>query len=412
MAEDIFDKVATRPEELQDDIEQDINTEPMFLQMGPSHPATHGTVRFNLTLDGETVVKCDTEVGFLHRGFEKECENATWTQVFPYTDRLNYVSPLLNNFGYAKAVEKLLEIEPPPRCQWIRTLMGEVSRLSDHLTCIGASALELGAMSAFLYAIEGRELIWDLIEEVTGARLTVSYGRIGGVKEDLTDDFKQNWERARDRIYEIREELKSLFERNRVFMDRFQGTGVLSKEDAISGGFTGPVLRSTGVDYDVRKDHPYFMYDEVDFDVPVGEKGDNYARYLVRMEEILQSIRIIDQCLEKMEPGPINADDPRVVMPEKDKVYNTIEGMMSHFKLVFEGIQVPPGEVYSYTEAGNGELGYYIVSDGTGKPYKLGVRSPSLIMMGNIHKLIEGGMLADIIPTFDTINMIGGECDK
>ncbi len=399
-------------ENLYDPIDQDVHTEPMMLQMGPSHPATHGTVRFTLTLEGEKIIKCETEVGYLHRGFEKECENSTWTQVFPYTDRLNYVSPLLNNFGYALAVERLLEIEVPDRCDWIRTIMGEISRLSDHLTCTGAAALELGAMSAFLYCIEGRELVWDLIEEVTGARLTVSYGRIGGLKDDLTDDFAERWAYTRERLFEIRHMIDQLLTRNRIFLDRFRGTGVLTPKMGVSYGYTGPCLRSTGVDYDVRKDHPYFKYDEVDFDVPVGEYGDNYDRYLVRMEEIVQSIRIIDQALEKMEPGPINSDDPRVMLPEKEKVYNTIEGMISHFKIIFEGIQVPPGEVYSYTEAGNGELGFYIVSNGTGKPWKIHVRSPSLIMMGGIHKLIEGGLLADIIPTFDTINMIGGECDK
>ena len=393
-------------------IDQDIHSEPMILQMGPSHPATHGTVRFTLTLDGETVVKCDTEVGYLHRGFEKECENSTWTQVFPYTDRLNYVSPLLSNFGYALTVEKLLELEVPERCNYIRTIMGEISRLSDHLTSVGAGALELGAMTAFLYAIEGRELVWDLIEQVTGARLTVSYGRIGGVKDDLTDDFADNWKVVRGRLFEIHADLARLMSRNRIFMDRMEGTGVLTPEAAISYGYTGPCLRSTGVAYDVRKDHPYFCYDRVDFDVAVGTTGDNYDRYMVRMEEMLQSIRIIDQCLVQMSPGPVNADDPRVVLPEKQKVYNTIESMIAHFKLIFEGIQVPPGEVYGYVEGGNGEIGYYIVSDGTGKPYRLHGRAPSFIMMGGIHKLFEGGMLADIIPTFDTINMIGGECDR
>jgi NADH-quinone oxidoreductase subunit D len=399
-------------EDITPPIDQDVHAEPMILQMGPSHPATHGTVRFTLTLEGETVIKCDTEVGYLHRGFEKEAEHSTWNQVFPYTDRLNYVSPLLNNFGYALAVEKLLEVEVPPRCQWIRTLMGEISRLTDHLTAIGAGALEMGAMTPFLYCIEGRELLWDLIEQVTGARLTVSYGRIGGLRDDLPDGFQEDWEYARDRILDIRDEVHELLSRNRIFLDRMQGTGALDPDTAVDWGMTGPVLRSTGCAYDVRKDHPYFMYDNVDFDVPVGEKGDNYDRYLIRMEELLQSIRIIDQCFEKMEPGPINADDPRVVLPEKEKVYNTIEGMINHFKLVFEGVQVPPGEVYSYTEAGNGELGYHIVSNGTGKPYKVGIRAPSFIMMGGIHEMIEGNMLADIIPTFDTINMIGGECDK
>ncbi len=399
-------------EDILDTVDQDIHSEPMVLQMGPSHPATHGTVRFTLTLDGETVLKCDTEVGYLHRGFEKEAENSTWTQVFPYTDRLNYVSPLLNNFGYSLAVEKLLEIEVPERCNYIRTIMGELSRLSDHLTCIGAGALELGAMTAFLYAIEGRELVWDLIEEVTGARMTVSYGRVGGVKDDLTEDFAENWKFVRERLNEIHATTHELLTRNRIFLDRFEGTGVVTPEFALSNGYTGPILRSAGVPYDVRKDHPYFMYDRVDFVVPVGSNGDNFDRYLVRMDEYMQSISIIDQCLDQIEPGPVNSDDPRVVLPEKQAVYNTIESMIQHFKIVFEGIQVPAGEVYSYTEAGNGELGYYIVSNGTGKPWKIHVRAPSFIVMGGIHKCFEGALLADIIPTFDTFNMIGGECDR
>lgn len=395
-----------------DTIDQDIDNEPMILQMGPSHPATHGTVRFILTLEGETILKCDTEVGYLHRGFEKECENSTWTQVFPYTDRLNYVSPVLNNFGYALAVEKLLEIEAPERANYIRTLMGELSRISDHLTSIGAGALELGAMTAFLYAIEAREIVWDLIEMVTGARLTISYGRIGGVKDDLPPDFAKHWRVVRERLIEIKADVDQLLSRNRIFTDRMEGTGVMTPEVAISSGYTGIMLRSTGVDYDVRKDHPYFAYDKVDFDVIVGVHGDNYDRYLCRMAELDQSMRIIDQCFEQMVPGPVTTNDPRVFLPEKEKVYNTIEGMIQHFKIVFEGIQVPAGEIYSYTEAGNGELGFYIVSNGTGKPYKIHVRSPSFIMMGNIHRLFEGSLLADIIPTFDAVNMIGGECDR
>lgn len=393
-------------------IDQDIDNEPMILQMGPSHPATHGTVRFTLTLDGETVLKCDTEVGYLHRGFEKEVENASWTQVFPYTDRLNYVSPMLNNFGYALAVEKMLGIEAPERANYIRVIMGEISRISDHLTCVGAGALELGAMSAFLYAIEARELAWDLIELVSGARLTVSYGRIGGVKADLPEGFENQWKMVRDRILELKDDVDKLLSRNRIFMDRMEGTGVLTPEAAVSYGYTGVVLRSTGVPYDIRKDHPYFCYDKVDFDVIVGEHGDNYDRYLVRMDELVQSMRIIDQCFEQMVQGPVTSNDPRVVLPNKERVYNSIESMIQHFKIVFEGIQVPAGEIYSYTEAGCGELGFYIVSNGTGKPHKIHVRSPSFIGMGGIHKLFEGSLLADIIPTFDTINMIGGECDR
>lgn len=384
----------------------------MVLNMGPSHPAMHGTVRMVLTLAGETIVKCDPEIGYLHRGFEKQCENATWTQVFPYTDRLNYVSPLLNNFGYAHAVEKLLGVEIPDRAKYIRTIMGEVSRLSDHLTSIGAGALELNAMTAFLYAIQARDLLWDLHEEVTGARLTVTYARIGGLKDDLPAEFANRWAAVEPRILETLDVLNQLMTRNRVFMDRMQGTGIISAEDAIDFGFSGPCLRATGVGMDVRKDHPYFAYDRVDFDVPVGSRGDNYDRYLVRYYEAFESIRIIRQCLRDLPGGPISVDSPLITLPEKEIVYNSIEGMINHFKLIFEGIQVPPGETYSYTEAGNGELGFYIVSDGTGKPYKLRVRPPCFYLMGGIDRMIEGAMLADIIPTFDTINMIGGEVDR
>ena len=384
----------------------------MVLNMGPSHPAMHGTVRMVVTLDGETVVKCDPEIGYLHRGFEKQCENATWTQVFPYTDRLNYVSPLLNNFGYAHAVEKLLGLEITDRAKYIRTIMGEISRLTDHLTSIGAGSLELAAMTAFLYCIEARDLLYDLIEEVTGARLTVSYARIGGLKFDLPDEFEARWNGIEPRLLDTLDRVNRLMTRNRVFMDRMEGTGVISREDAVSLGFTGPCLRATGIDLDIRKDHPYFAYDRVDFDVPVGTRGDNYDRYLVRYYECLESVRIIRQCLRDMPKGPVNVDNPYVVMPEKDLVYNSIEGMINHFKLIFEGIQVPPGECYSYTEAANGELGFYIVSDGTGRPWKLRVRPPCFYLMGGVGRMTEGGMLADIIPTFDTINMIGGEVDR
>jgi NADH-quinone oxidoreductase subunit D len=397
-------------------LEQDPNVgqheDVMVLNMGPSHPAMHGTVRMVLTLDGETVVKCDPEIGYLHRGFAKQCETATWTQVFPYTDRLNYVSPILNNLGYAHAVEQMLELEMPARVNYVRTVMGEVSRICDHFTAIGAGALELGAMSAFLYAIEARDLIWDLVEEVTGARLTISYARIGGLKYDLTDDFAERWASIEPRLYETLKIVDQLATKNRVFMDRMEGTGVISSEDAISYGFTGPCLRSTGVAYDLRKDAPYFAYGDVDFEVPVGTRGDNYDRYLVRMAEVEQSIRIIRQCLRNMPDGPIMADAPHVVLPEKDVVYNSIEGMINHFKIIFEGIQVPAGEIYSATEAGNGELGFYIVSNGTGQPWRLRVRPPCFYMMGGIDRMLEGAMIADIIPTFDTINMIGGEIDR
>ena len=401
----IADALAAAPER---GVQEDV----MVLNMGPSHPAMHGTVRMVLTLDGETVIKCDPEIGYLHRGFEKQCENATWSQVFPYTDRLNYCSPLLNNFGYALAVEKMLGIKATDRCNYIRTILGEMARLADHFTCLGAGALELGAMSAFLYAVEARDHIWDLVEEVTGARLTVSFARIGGLKEDLPANFAERWEATEPRLWDVIKKLDQLSTKNRIFMDRMMNTGTIGADEAISLGFTGPVLRSTGVAYDIRKDSPYFAYDRVDFEVPVGTNGDNYDRYLVRLEEMKQSISIIRQCLKGLPGGPLNVDDPHIMLPPKESVYNSIEGMINHFKLIFEGIQVPAGEVYSYTEAANGELGFYIVSNGTGKPYKLRVRPPCFYFMGGIDRMIEGGMLSDIIPTFDTINMIGGEVDR
>ncbi len=388
------------------------NEEVMVLNMGPSHPAMHGTVRMILTLDGETVVKCDPEIGYLHRGMSKQCENATWAQVMPYTDRLNYVSPILNNFGYALAVEKLLGIEITDRCKYIRTIMGEVSRIADHLTSIAAGALELGAMSAFLYAVEARDHIYDLTEEVTGARVTITYARIGGLRYDLTDDFAERWAAVEPRLYEVLSILDRLMTKNRVFMDRMCGTGVITKDEALSFGFTGPCLRSTGADYDIRKDAPYFAYDRVDFEVPVGSAGDNFDRYMVRLRECYQSARIIKQGLRDIPDGPINVDAPHLVLPDKEAVYNSIEGMINHFKIIFEGIQVPAGEVYSYTEAGNGELGFYLVSDGTGKPWRVRVRPPCFYLMGGIDRMVEGGMVADIVPTFDTINMIGGEVDR
>ncbi len=401
----IADALAAAPER---GVQEDV----MVLNMGPSHPAMHGTVRMVLTLDGETVIKCDPEIGYLHRGFEKQCENATWSQVFPYTDRLNYCSPLLNNFGYALAVEKMLGIKATDRCNYIRTILGEMARLADHFTCLGAGALELGAMSAFLYAVEARDHIWDLVEEVTGARLTVSFARIGGLKEDLPANFAERWEATEPRLWDVIKKLDQLSTKNRIFMDRMMNTGVIGADEAVSLGFTGPVLRSTGVAYDIRKDSPYFAYDRVDFEVPVGTNGDNFDRYLVRLEEMKQSISIIRQCLKGLPGGPLNVDAPHIMLPPKELVYNSIEGMINHFKLIFEGIQVPAGEVYSYTEAANGELGFYIVSNGTGKPYKLRVRPPCFYFMGGIDRMIEGGMLSDIIPTFDTINMIGGEVDR
>lgn len=389
-----------------------LETRELFLQMGPSHPAMHGTVRMDVRLDGETVVDLDVHIGFLHRGFEKECEVKTWNQCFPYADRLNYVSPAINNVGFAMAVEKLLGIHIPERTKYIRTIISEIARVQDHLTAIAASALELGGFTAMLWGVEARDYYYRLFEELTGARVTLSYCRVGGVAHDLTPDFAVKFEEYAKITERLQKDIDKLLTRNRIFVDRCAGTGVMKAQDAIEYGFTGPCLRAAGVPYDVRKDAPYLVYDRVDFDVPVGTQGDNYDRYLVRMEEVRQSLRIVRQCLKQIPEGPVNVGDWRMTLPPKNEVYDTIEGMIAQFKLVFEGVKVPAGEAYAFVEGGNGELGFYCVSDGTGRAYKVHVRPPCFAMMQGVADMCRGGMIADIIPTFDSINMIGGEVDR
>jgi len=436
-------------------------TRHMFLNMGPQHPAMHGIIQLILELDGERVVGADVEIGYLHRAFEKHSEGGPYNNVIPYTDRLNYVSPLINNFGYCLAVERLLGIETTERCQYIRVIMSEISRITDHLTCVGASAMELGAFTVFLYMIKAREWLWELIEAVTGARLTISYGRVGGVKADLPDGFAEQTRSALQRVRKVLLECDTLLTRNRIFVDRMQGTGVISKERAIGYGITGPFLRSTGVSLDVRKANPYFVYDRMRFDVPTGEHGDNFDRYLVRMEEMEQSMRIVEQALAQLPGGPlnvdyegrllpadvmvdeakmgrvagfrgvrvqldptlegstrgphdaVNADDKRSVLPAKEDTYGNIEGLMHHFKLIMlgHGIRPPRGEYYSAVEGANGELGFYVISDGSDRPYRVRVRPPCFPIMAAVPELITGDMLADVVPTFGSVNMIGGELD-
>ena len=437
-------------------------TRTMLLNAGPAHPAMHGVIRIELGLDGEVIRQADVEIGYLHRGFEKHCEASSYTQCFPYTDRLNYVSPLINNFAFAAGVEKLMGLEVPERCQYIRVLMSEISRICDHLTCIGASAMELGAFSVFLYMIKAREWLWELVEEVTGARLTVSYGRIGGVKADLTPDFAERCREVTAKVSEVLVEVDELLTHNRIFYDRMRGVGVISAESAVGYGITGPFLRSTGVDYDVRKAFPYFVYDRMDFDVPVGGQGDNMDRYLVRMEEMRQSLRIVEQCLEQMPEGPTNVDpDGKLIAPDlmadlgkfgktrgllsnevlieptlqgsekrfhsrvysadktsrlpaKEQVYSNIEALMNHFKIVMmgHGIRPPRGEVYFPVEGANGELAFYIVSDGSDQPWRVRCHPPCFPIMAALSSILEGDQMADIIPTFGSVNMIAGELDR
>ncbi|GAB4247331.1 MAG: NADH-quinone oxidoreductase subunit D [Acidobacteriota bacterium] len=441
---------------------EDLEEHEMLLNVGPSHPAMHGVIRIRVVADGEVVKDADIDIGFLHRGFEKECEVSTYTQCFPYTDRLNYVSPLINNFAFAMTVEKLMGLKVPERCEYIRVIMSELSRICDHLTCIGASAMELGAFTVFLYMIKAREWIWELVESVTGARLTISYARIGGVKGDLPDDFVPRCRQVLNQTSEVLDEVDTLLKRNRIFYDRLRDVGVITQEQAISYGITGPVLRSTGIDYDVRKAFPYHVYDRFDFDIPIGERGDNYDRYLVRMEEMRQSIRIIHQALDTLPGGPTNvdaegkpidpdlmadlgkfgktagllknevlieptlegsekrrrssiyADDREAWIPPKEEVYSSIEGLMNHFKIIMlgHGIRPPKGEAYGFVEGANGELGFYIVSDGTDRPWRVRCRPPCFVIMAGLHEFITGDQIADIIATFGSINMIAGECDR
>jgi NADH-quinone oxidoreductase subunit D len=393
-------------------VPSDPSDEIMELQMGPSHPASHGTIKFNLKLDGEKIVDCDVEVGYLHRGFEKMCEQGTWTQCFPYTDRLNYASPCINNVGFALAVERLLEIDTTERCKYVRMIMSEVSRIADHLTCLGMASQEVGATTVGFYMLEAREFLYDLIEAVTGARLTVTWCRVGGMTHDLPADFADRMKASFARLDQVLGDADKLLSRNRVFIDRMAGVGKFPKEEAISYGLTGPLLRATGVSYDVRKAHPYLVYDRMEFEVPTGDRGDNYDRFNVRFQEIYQSKRIIEQALAALPEGPVTITDPKIVLPEKEKVYNSIEGLMNHFKLIMEGIHVPAGEVYQAVEGGNGELGFYVVSDGSGRPYRVRVRPPCFLGMGALNKMLIGRMIPDIITTFGMINMIGGECDR
>jgi NADH-quinone oxidoreductase subunit D len=440
-----------------------LETREMLLNVGPAHPSMHGIIRIIAKLDGEEVKDCDVEIGYLHRGFEKMSETVDYNGVIPYTDRLNYVSPLINNMGYCMAVEKALGISVPDRCHYIRVIMSEISRITDHLTCIGASAMELGAFTVFLYMIKAREFLWELVEMVTGARLTVSYCRVGGVKGDLPEGFEDQCRKALQETRTVLKESDILLTRNRIFVDRMSGTGKISTEDAISYGITGPFLRGCGTDYDVRKDCPYAVYDRLEFDVPVGTRGDNLDRYLVRMEEMHQSIRILEQALRDIPDGPflahpetgraipaaemvdeakmgnivqiegaravvdptldgasqlehpgIAADEKRVFLPPKEDTYGNIEGLMNHFKLVMygHGVRPPKGEVYFPVEGANGELGFYVVSDGTNNPYRVRVRPPCFAIMSALPKLIIGDMMADVTPTFGSINMIGGELDR
>ena len=431
----------------------------LILNIGPSHPAMHGTIRIIAEVDGERIVNSDVEIGYLHRGFEKTAENKTYHKIIPYTDRLNYTSPLINNHGFVLAVEKLLGIEVPERAQIIRVIMDEMARITDHLIDVAAMINETGAITVLLYMMEAREYFWDVFEHTTGARMTTSYVRIGGVRADVPENFRELSEHAIKKGRIILKEVDKLISKNAIFLNRTKGVGIISKEDALSYGFTGPLLRATGVLYDVRKFSPYAVYPKIDFEIPLGENGDVYDRYSVRMQEMEQSMRIIEQALdllEKTNPKEIQTKEiepseaiktvksgktvptnkiklspnlegmegnryksiysrnKKAVPPPKQSVFNSIEGLVHQFLYVMDGygIRPPVGEVYSFVEGGNGELGFYLISDGSDIPYKLHVRAPSFHLMSSLSQMIKGNYVADVIPIFGSINMIGGETDR
>jgi NADH-quinone oxidoreductase subunit D len=391
----------------------EFQTEKMSLAMGPSHPSTHGVLRLSLELDGEMVTKCDPVLGYLHRGDEKIAENMTYNQFVPYTDRLDYLAPLANNAAYAIAVEKLANLTVPPRCQAIRVITSEMARISAHLLGLGAYGIDVGAWSVFLYTFTEREKLYKLFEELTGARFTTSYSRIGGLARDVPEGWNANVDAFCDQFLPILEEILKLLTRNKIFMDRTIGVGVISKEDAIGYGLTGPNLRGSGVDFDLRKAKPYSGYEQYDFDIPVGSKGDCYDRYLCRGEEMRQSVRIIKQAIKTFPGGDWYAKDAvRIFAPRKEKVLTSMEELINNFMIVTEGPQMPAGEVYFEAENPKGALGFFIVSKGGGVPYRMKIRGPSFCNLSILPKVCQGNLVSDVVSILGSLDFVMGECDR
>jgi NADH-quinone oxidoreductase subunit C/D len=390
----------------------DTDFERVTLNLGPSHPATHGTLRIVVTLDGETIIGAESEIGYLHRCFEKMSETHTYQQVIPYTDRLNYCSAIINNVGYCLTVEKLLGIEAPSRAQQVRLMLSEFMRIADHLVAIGTNLVDMGALTNFWYLFQPREEIYGLIESCCGARLLPSYLRIGGLAVDVPSNFLENAQTLVNKMPKYIEDVEKLIMTNRIFRERTEGIAPISTEDAINFGFTGPCLRACGVPYDVRKANPYIGYETYDWDVPVAEGGDTFARFLVRFEEMRQSLRILQQAIDRGLPsGPVMVDNPYVALPPKEKVYNEMESLIYHFKLIMHGIQPPVGETYFQVEGGNGELGFYVVSDGTKNPYRVRVRPPCFPIFEAYSYMITGQTIPDAIAALGSLNIIAGELD-
>lgn len=405
-------KPRTDPDPAAHDSLDNLSVEHTVVNLGPSHPASHGTLRVLLKLDGERIERAVPEIGYLHRGFEKSAEAGTWTQVIPYTDRLNYNSALSNNVGYCKAIEAMLGIEVPERCQAIRVICMEMSRIMDHLICVGTNLVDIGALTNFWYFFNQRESFYKILEKLCGARLTTSYTRIGGLQCDAYDGFADEVLAVCQEVPRALADVRGLVERNRIFHERSEGIGAIGAAEAIAYGFTGPCLRASGVPFDLRRAHPYYGYDTYDFDIAVGEAGDARDRLLVRFEEIVQSVRILEQACRRLPGGEVTHPDWQVTLPPKDRVYGTIEGLMGHFNLIMHGIQVPAGECYDATEAPNGELGFYCVSDGGGKPHRVRVRPPCFPIYSAFARLIEGHLVADAIAVLGGLNVIAGELDR
>jgi NADH-quinone oxidoreductase subunit D len=391
---------------------EDLVGEKLVLNMGPSHPATHGVLRLILELDGEEITKADPDVGFLHRGDEKIAENMQYNQFVPYTDRLDYLAPLANNVAYALAVEKLMGWELPARGQTVRTMCCELARISAHLLGIGAYAMDVGAMTVFLYTFTQRETVYNLCEQLTGARFTTSYTRVGGQTRDLPVGFMEALSKFCDEVLPCIDEVDTLLTRNKIFLDRTRDIGVISKEDAIDWGLSGPNLRGSGIEHDLRKANPYLDYDRFDFDIPIGSVGDCFDRYLIRMEEMRQSVRILRQCIADLPDGPVNVANNKDMLPQKDRVLMSMEELIHHFILVTEGIDAPQGEVYFGAENPKGELGFYIHSKGGGVPYRLKIRSPSFINLSILPELLKGSMMSDTVAILGSLDFVMGECDR
>jgi NADH-quinone oxidoreductase subunit D len=409
-----YPEAAARAPEMAADQIAELEGEKMVLNMGPSHPSTHGVLRIVLELDGEIITKAGPDIGYLHRGDEKIAENMTYTQFIPYTDRLDYLAPLANNVAYVLAVEKLMGIDSqlPPRCQFIRVICCELARVSSHLLGMGSFGMDVGALTIFLHTFTEREKIYNLCESLTGARFTTSYTRIGGLSRDLPPGWVEQCRKFCHEVVVNIDETETLLTRNRIFVDRTRGVGVISREDAIDYGLSGPNLRGSGIDHDLRKAHPYLVYDQLEFEVPVGSAGDSYDRYLCRIEEMRQSVRLIHQCLDKLPGGPVNIPDGKVVLPPKDRVLSRMEELIHHFINVTQGVNVPAGEIYFGHENPKGELGFYLNSKGGGTPYRLKIRSPSFVNLSILPHLLPGHMVSDVPAILGSFDFVMGECDR